>query len=132
MIKESNREEKALDALISVALLDTSRDIDERDRIISEIESIREEDVALSKDDESVLARLGDSLFSDSRQSDYSIHSSSANFSVAEFSDAVYAMGRDGEDANLDEETKKEIEERRKRILDELNKKDENDEETEE
>jgi hypothetical protein len=132
MLKDSDKEEKALDALISVTLLDSSRDPDKRDRIIAEIEAIREEDVVLSRDDEIALERLGKSLFQDSEQSTYNCYSSTASMLVSEFSDTVYAMGRNGEDANLDEETKKEIEERRKRILEELNNKDKKDEKTEE
>ena len=123
-MKNTEKEERALDALISVALLHKVINTNERDNIISEMEDTSEDEVTLSNDDELALSNLGTSLFTQEAQRDSESHKTSNKFYHPEFSETVFAMGRNGDNTDIDEEIKKEIEERRRKILDELKKKD--------
>jgi hypothetical protein len=122
MNSKTDKEQMALDALMSVALTHFGN-ADKIDQEIDRLMSIKESDVVLLKDDEKALSKLGESIFKTTNQES----TISSNFvgSISEnvLAEEIFAMGRNGDLDDVNEETKKEIEKRRKEIQDRLAKK---------
>ncbi|MBN2285721.1 MAG: hypothetical protein JXI43_04695 [Tissierellales bacterium] len=117
-----DKEQRALDALMSVALTH----LNDTDRIGQEIERLmlsKESEIVLSKDDEKALAKLGDSIFKTSNQESTKSSNSIDDISESVLAEEIFAMGRNGDLGDVSEETKKEIEKRRKEIQERLTKK---------
>ena len=66
---------------------------------------------------------MGNSPFDEEMQKEIYTNEYSIPEPTVKSTEAVFAMGRDGDTTEINEEIKKEIEKRRKRILDELKKK---------